>query len=754
MKIKIFSTVILLFMILSDLYSQEIHGYVYELDKNKKEVAIPGVNVYWENTSKGISTNAEGHFELMYPEKANQDHYNLVISFIGYKNDTLLIERKQLKKKKNDGDNDDHEHLKIILSLNMELQEIEIISKASGTHYSRINPILTSEITGAELQKAACCNLSESFETNASVDVSYSDAISGAKQIKLLGLAGMYSQILIENLPNLRGLATSYGLGYIPGNWMESIQISKGTSSVKNGYESISGQINVEFKKPDSDEKFFFNTYINNFGKLEGNINSAVKVNDNWSTILLVHGENLQNKIDNNGDNFLDIPLMKQYNVLNRWKYTGHKNIKGQFGIKILEEKRSGGEIDFENFMDVQNTDYYGFDINTKRYELFTKSAYLFNRSHTNIALVQSFIHHRQNSFFGLNNYDGIEDYYYANLMFQSYIGNTNHTFTTGLSYVYDNYDESLNDSLFSRKEIVPGSFFEYTYKNHDKLTVILSMRADFHNIYGTFLTPRFHFKYNLNESTILRGSAGKGYRTPNVIADNNFLLISSRKLNISNDLKMEEAWNYGINLTKYFKISSRELTFNIEFYRTDFVNQAIIDRDQDIKSIYIYNLNGKSYSNSYQIEASYELFKGFDILAAFRYNDVKMTINNELVRKPLVNKYKGLINLSYATNLNKWQFDFTTQFNGDSRIPSTEGNPEMYRRDTESPAYTIINAQITKYFKKWEIYIGGENLTNFKQDDPIIAADDPFGEYFDSSLVWGPILGKKIYAGIRIRIN
>ena len=739
-------------MILSSSYSQEIHGFVYELDKNKSEVAIPGVNVYWENTTKGISTDEKGHFALMYPEKTKKDNFNLVISFIGYKNDTLKIERKQLENKNND--NDDYNHLKIILSLNRELQEIEIISKAYGAHYSRINTILTSEITGTELRKAACCNLSESFETNASVDVSFSDAISGAKQIKLLGLAGMYNQVLIENLPNLRGLATSYGLGYIPGNWMESIQISKGTSSVKNGFESISGQINVEFKKPDSDEKFFFNVYTNNFGKLEGNINSAFKVNDNWSTIFLIHGENLQNKTDNNQDDFLDIPLIKQFNVLNRWKYTGNKNIKGQFGIKILEEKRSGGEMNFENFRDTQNFDYYGFNINTKRYEFFTKSAYLFDRPLTNIALIQSFIHHRQNSFFGLNNYDGIEDNYYANLMFQSYIGNTNHTFTTGLSYIYDNYDESLNDSLFSRLESISGAFFEYTYKNHDKLTVILSMRSDFHNIYGTFFTPRFHFKYDLNKSTILRGSAGKGYRTPNIIADNFYLLASSRKLNFNNDIKMEEAWNYGINLTKYFKISSRDLTINLEFYRTSFVNQVIIDRDQDTRNIYIYNLDGKSYSNSYQIEASYELFKGFDILAAIRYNDVKMTINNELLQKPLVNKYKGLINLSYATNLNKWQFDFTTQFNGDSRIPSTEGNPEAYRRYTESPAYTIINAQITRYFRKWEIYIGGENLTNFKQDNPIIAADNPFGEYFDSSLVWGPIIGRKIYAGIRLRIN
>lgn len=741
MKFKIFWMIILLLLaiVINKVRSQEIQGKIFELDEHKHEVPIPGVNVYWSGTQTGTTTDPDGYFKLLLPDYEN---LQLVISFIGYKNDTITVTKNHIG------------YLKIILDKKHELEEVVIAQKAAGSHISRIDPVFTQNITGAELQKAACCNLSESFETNASVDVSYSDAISGAKQIQLLGIAGIYSQIMTENIPNLRGLAISYGLGYIPGTWMESIQISKGTSSVKNGYESISGQINVEYKKPDNGEIFYLNVYANSFGKIEGNANSSIKVNKHWNTAIFAHVENFQNKTDANNDSFLDQPLVKQYNFFNRWKYGNNKHIRGQIGIKILDEDRTGGQLDFNNSLPHDTSNAYGINVKTKRYEVFTKTAYLFNKPGTNIAFINSFIYHRQNSFFGLNDYDAKENNYYGNLMFQSYLGNTNHVFTTGISYLFDDFDENLNDSAFTRRESVPGGFFEYTYKNHDKFTLILGLRADFHNIYGTIITPRLHMKYNVNEHTIFRASAGKGYRTPNIIAENNFLLASSRKLIIKNELKMEEAWNYGVNLTKYFNIFGREISLNAEYYRTDFINQAIIDRDQDISKIIIYNLDGKSYSNSFQIEAVYELFKGLDLVAAFRYNDVKMTINEKLLTKPLVNIYKGLINLSYISNLKKWQFDFTAQFNGESRLPNTDGNSEEYKMATKSSKYTLINAQVTKFFRKWEIYIGGENLTNFKQENPIIGADDPFGKFFDSSMVWGPITGIKIYTGFRYYIK
>ncbi len=733
---------IFLILIYSNIFSQDktfVEGNVYELNADGKELGIPGVNVYWEGTQEGTSTDIYGYFKLKFPK--NQP-YKLVISFIGFKKDTLTISP------------DQQQTLKILLSANQELEEVVIAEKALGSHINRMEPILTQKITTAELQKAACCNLSESFETNASIDVSFSDAVSGAKQIKMLGLAGKYSQIMTENIPNLKGSATTYGLSYIPGTWMESIQISKGTASVKNGYESITGQINIEFFKPDDSDPFHLNSYVNSFGKVEGNAYSAIKLNNKLSTMFFIHGEDFNQKRDKNGDGFLDQPMMKQINFFNRWKYEDGKHLHAQFGIKILSEDRNGGQMSFDDTQPRNTSSGYGIGVKTNRVELFTKTAYLFNKPGTNIGFINSYIYHDQESFFGLNNYDARENNYYGNLMFQTFLGNSNHQLTTGLSYVVDNFNETLNDSTFIRKESVPGAFIEYTQMNPDKYSLILGLRTDFHNIYETLFTPRVHFKYNFTDKTIMRSSIGKGYRSPSVIAENTYLLASSRRLRILEEPKMEEAWNFGINLTQYLKLAGNDLSINLEFYRTEFSNQIIIDRDQNSSEVFVYNLDGKSYSNSVQIEANYELFKGFDILLAARYNDVKMTINNELVRKPLVSNFKGLVNLSYATNLKKWQFDFTAQLNGKSRIPNTAGNPVQYQMETMSPSYTLLNAQITKYFKRFEFYIGGENLTNFKQQNPILASDDPFGKYFDSSMIWGPISGRKIYAGIRYHIK
>jgi outer membrane receptor for ferrienterochelin and colicins len=735
---KIFLSLIIA-AILSSLATlgQKVQGHVYELGEQQQKVPLPGANVFWAGTTEGTATDPDGFFEVKRPKNGSPQ---LVVSYIGYSNDTISVAP-------------DQRILEVVMHENATLGEVEIAERAPGAHISRTDPILTQQITVGELRKAACCNLSESFETNASVDVNYSDAITGAKQIKLLGLAGKYSQIQTENVPNLRGLASSYGLSYIPGSWMESIQVSKGTSSVKNGYESITGQVNVEYKKPMNGEKLFLNLYGNQSGRVEANINSSIKVNDKWSTALFGHVSNQSTLQDHNGDGFIDDPVFTQVNIFNRWNL--HTDaMEGQFGIKYMMEDRKGGQKEYFTNEESPSA-FYGTEVKTNRLEAFTKTGFFINsRPNTSIGWINSYIYHDMNSFFGKNIYDATEHNFYSNLMFQTYLVNTSHTITTGLSYMYDNYNELLNDTVMKRIESVPGAFAEYSYTVPDKLTLMLGIRGDYHNIEGFFLTPRVHFKYNLFKNTILRASAGRGSHMASVIAENISLLASSRQFVFKEKLHMENAWNYGLSLTQYVDILGRQLSVSAEYFRTDFTNQVIVDKEHTPGHIMVYNLDGKSFANTYQVEAKYELIPRLDVTAAFRVNDVMMTIGDQLMREPMVNRYKGLVTLSYATNLRKWQFDFTAQFNGDSRIPNTSYNPEEYQMPTNSPAYTILNAQVTKYFKRWDVYLGGENLTNFKQDNPIIAWDDPFGPYFDASNVWGPISGIKVYAGLRYTLK
>lgn len=733
--------IILLVLIIFNLsaFSQIIiKGNVKEKNSNAKNSTLVNANIYISDKTVGTVTDINGNFELSIPD--NKFNQYLIASFIGYKSDSVKLSKSI-------------SNYSFSLISDLVLSEVEVKDRQKGDYISKIDPIQTNTITTEGLQKLACCNLSESFENDPTVDVSFSDAVTGAKQIQMLGLAGIYSQILTENIPSIRGHASPFGLGYIPGNWMESIQISKGTSSVINGYESITGQINIEYKKPEKSEKFFINLYGNNEEKFEGNINARKRINDKWSTMILLHAENHSKDIDMNHDSFLDFPNLKQINFMNRWSYEEHEKGHSQFGFKVLTEDRKSGQLGFH---DSDTSSLYGIGVKTNRYEAFAKNGINFNnRSQSSIGLLSNFSIHEQAAFFGKNNYNATQSNFYSNLIYQFIVNSTKHKISTGASINIDNTDENLNDSIFNRNEIIPGAFIQYTSTITENLTGILGFRTDYHNKYGMFYTPRLHLKYDFPHNIILRTSAGRGYRVPNIIPENIGILASSRKFIFLEEMKPEIAWNYGINISKDFLIEHEEiLKLNLDFYRTFFQNQLIVDIDKEIGKALIYNLENNSYSNSFQAQASIYPIEGIDITLAYRFNDVKMLLNDSMQEKPLVNKHKGLLSLSYYTKMEKWKFDITLQYHGQSRIAPTSNYPLEYQREEKSPEYFILHGQITRKVLNWDFYVGAENITNYTQKNPIVASDDPFGKYFDTSQIWGPIVGRMIYIGLRYKIE
>jgi len=720
-----------------------IEGTVYEQNENGEKTPLPGVNVYWKIVNEGVVTDAHGHYKIPLHERIGC----LVFSCISYENDTVhhMVEPAHY----------DH----VFHAVHM-LNEVEIAARQKATYINPITPMAVQNITSENLKRAACCTLAGSFENNASVDVNYSDAVTGAKQIQLLGLSGIYTQMMTEIIPNFRGLASTFGLNYVPGTWMNGIQVSKGTSSVRNGYESITGQINVDYKEPlpNKSEKVFFNLYANSMLMTDFNFNGRVKVGKNDGIMLFGHVSHNFMKMDDNGDTFLDDPMTTQYNVFLRYNHPHIGHFGCKLGIKALKETRLGGQMDFDpkHRLD-EGYNLYGIGINTERYEAFAKGGYHFDRKDTSLGLQQQVTYHKMNSYYGLTDYNANQLSYYANLLFDSYLVNDHHTYSVGASYTFDKYDEHLKDSTFKRIEHVPGVFAEYVFNDDHHWSVIAGFRADYNTYYKKMLyTPRLHIRFKTHDDFAIRVSAGKGYRSPNVLAENSTMLASARRIVFKNTPKMEDAWNYGINLTKSITFGWRDLILQADFYRTDFVNQIVLDRDADAHQVRIYNLDGKSYSNSAQIEANCEIFKDFDLTLAFRYNDVKMTINDTLREKPFVNRYKGLVTMSYAPGT--WQFDFTTQFNGDSRVPDLSGNATAVAHGQDirrSPFYVIMNAQVMKKLGKcWEIYIGGENLTNYTQKYPIISAENPMSEDFDASMVWGPLSGVRAYLGVRFSIK
>ena len=625
-----------------------------------------------------------------------------------------------------------------------QINEVTVTSRRAGTRKiaGAVNGIL---IHREELFKAACCNLGESFITNPSVDVNYSDAATGAKQIKLLGLSGTYVQMLTENLPNFRGAAAPYSLDYVPGPWMNSIQVSKGASSVRNGYESITGQIDIEYLKPDNDEGATVNLYGNSMSRVEANADGNIHLDDKLSTEVLLHYQNDYGHHDANDDGFLDQPNVRQYNLQNRWKWKGnHYMFHG--GISIVKEKREGGQTHHT----VPNTHHlYQIGIETNRYEGYMKHAFILDPEHgTNIAVMTNLSMHQLDANYGNKHYDVNQKNAYAQLLFETNITNQ-HSLSAGLSLNHDYLSEELrvkNEEYATAVETVLGAYAQYTYNLNDKVAAMAGLRADHSSRYGTFVTPRFHLKLTPNEIISLRLSVGKGYRTVWALAENNYLLTSGRQL-VIDDLKQEQAWNSGLSSSFYIPLFGKTFKLNVEYYHTHFNEQAVIDYDSNPTEIRITNLDGKSYSNTFQIDASYPVVKGLELTAAWRWNDVKSTYGGKLMEKPLTSRYKGLVTASYKTPLGLWQFDATLQLNGRGRMPT----PVNGLWDSCFHAYEQVSAQITRWFRHFSVYIGGENLTGFRQKQTIINAADPWSRTFDPTMVWGPVQGAMFYAGIRV---
>ena len=625
------------------------------------------------------------------------------------------------------------------------LQEVKVVARKAGT--SRLAGAVNGiAVNKDELFKAACCNLGESFTTNPSVDVAYNDATTGARQIKLLGLSGTYVQMLTENLPNFRGAAIPYALGYVPGPWMKGIQVSKGSASVKNGYESITGQINVDYLQPEDEQQVEVNLFGDTKSRIEANADANVHLSDKWATEILLHHENILKNHDDNGDGFYDMPGREQYNVQNRWLYKG-KHYIFHGGLGALKEIRTSGQ-DEEH---VHSDDIYRIKLHTNRYEGYMKHAFILNHEHgTNIAFMSSASMHQLDAQYGNRFYDLNEKNLYGSLMFETNFS-TQHNLSLGLSFNHDYLGQNLGQN---EKETTPGAYAQYTYTLGTKLTAMAGVRIDHSSIYGNFFTPRFHVKFSPIDAISIRLSAGKGYRTVFALAEYNYLLASGRNLNISKDLKQEEAWNYGLSTAFYIPMFGKTLKLNAEYYYTSFENQAVVDYDANKELIAIYNLRGKSYSHTFQIDASYPLLKGLEITAAYRLNDVKCTYDygKSLKEKPLTSKYKALFTASYKTPLGLWQFDATVQLNGGGR------NPEPYQLADGSQSWSPrfhsfeqVSAQVTRWFRHWSIYVGGENLTGFKQKTPIYGAGNPWGSDFEPTLVWGPVEGRMFYAGVRV---
>ena len=723
-------------------YAQEnLDGRV--LAKEAREtIPLIGANVFWLNTQIGTITDEEGKFSLPYlgPEEL------LVMSYIGFKSDTLSIKENRLLIQFLDESDSES------------LDEVTLTKRRKAIQKSYFEAQNIIYVNSDELLKAACCNLSESFETNPSIDVNFSDALTGTKQIRMLGLTSPYLLITEENIPMVRGASQAYGLSFTPGTWIESIQITKGTGSVVNGFESIAGQINTEIKKPFSDVPFFFNLFTSANGRQEANLQGNWKINDKWSSGMFVHGNQRTEKIDANGDDFLDVPLAKQINVLNRWQYINSEKGWVGFGtIRLMQDQKQVGALEFNNENDRGQNRLWGSEINTNRIDASLKIGYVFPEfSFRSFGFQSAYSQHKQEAYYGFRVYDIDHQSLYTNFLYNSIIGNTKNKFKAGLNFSYDRYLETVDTFYFNRSDRSLGSFLEYSYDNLENFTLVAGVRLDIHNRLGTFVTPRLHLRYLPQENTIIRFSLGSGRKVANIFAENQSLFGTNRQISILKNggsiygLNPEKAWNYGASIRQIFNLLGSGGDITLDYYITNFTDQVVVDWESE-GQILFYNLEGLSRANSFQLSIDYNLSQAMSLRFAYKNYDVKTTYDSGFLQRPLQAQNRFFANFGWESKRNtkqaQWRWDLTCHALGKQRLVSNQRDPA----GSYSPAYSLWNSQLTRAFSsKFELYAGIENLGNYKQLSPIIGVEDPFGINFDTAQIYAPIFGRMVYAGLR----
>lgn len=741
----------LLLVFSSLIYSQQmLNGRVVEKNEAGKIVPLTGVNILWKGTQVGTITDLDGKFSVPYKNEFKE----IIASMVGYKTISLNIKNAE-------------EPVEIIMQVEAaQLGEVGVVGKQNTTFSDYLSIENKGIMTDKELFKAACCNLSESFETNPSIDVSFTDAITGAKQIEMLGLSGVYTQTTMENLPYIRGLMSNVGLTFIPGTWIQSINVSKGIGSVANGFESMTGQIDVDLKKPYTAdaEKVFVNMYADYDQRFEGNLNYRASLSEKVSVINLFHASSRKHGFDNNNDRFIDVPNFRTYNVMQRWQFYTENGWEGQFGFQYLSDAKDGGTLHKSN-LPVEGYDYK-YSTKNNQLNIYGKLGYVFPEAvYQSFGIQWSLNSYRNSSLFGLRNYDGNEKTGYFNFIYQSNFGSPNHKFRTGFSFLFDQFDEIFISNQYKRVERIPGVFFEYTYTVDDNLSFIFGSRADRHNYYGFMFTPRFHMRWAPQQDWVFRAAAGKGYRTSNIFSENSSVFASARKLNIlSNEsfgygLSQEIAWNFGLNLTHYFSYNYRNGTVSVDLYRTQFEQSTIADLDFSPQAVNFYSVQNGSYSNSLQIEVNYPIIERLDTRAAYRFMDVKQEISGKMLDRPFTSRHRALLNFAYSTEREdkeapQMNYDLTIQWFGPKRLPSTSANPADLQAREQSPSFAVVNMQVTRsFFLGFDLYLGVENLLGFKQNNPIIDPLHPNGNFFDASMIWGPINGTMVYAGFRYKM-
>ncbi|MEN9968003.1 MAG: hypothetical protein RIR94_172 [Bacteroidota bacterium] len=715
--------------LLTQALQAQIRGVVQGADSVQTK-PLKNVKITLLGVGTTVFSNEDGTFEILM---GKQQPDTLLFVAKGYRSDRLVVTR-----------SDRFLALNVVLVSGQLVQDIVVSSQKNPHGISKMKTLHVEELTSAEFRKAACCNLSESFETNATVDVSMSDAISGAKKIQLLGLDAVYTQLQFENIPFLRGLESAYGMSVIPGTWLESIQITKGTGSVVNGYESMAGLVNLEFKKPKEMPRLGLNVYQNRFGRTELNLQGGQQLSERWHMGLFASGAAVYGAFDQNQDSFRDQALSNTFNLLQRLSYQGPR-MEAQLGVQAYTDQKIGGQTSYTKASPVG----YGMQLASEHLSVFAKTGFFGKKPAQSLGVIAQFKLQNMSGLYGMRNFSGHEKRGYLNVIYDDIIGSADHKIKAGASLLalqIEQFAAQPNGEMLIvnlRTEWVPGVFAEYAYSGN-RLSAVIGARFDQHNLAGAQFSPRAHLKYALSPQLDLRLTGGRAWRLPNFVMDNLSLLASSNTWIANQALLPEISWNVGASLVQGFSFKKRKGSLSLDAYHTRFSQQLVADRDTLSGMVVFKNLSANSVATVLQAEFAYALLRGLDLRLAYKFQDVRALYNGKLQTQVLLPRQRLFANIGYQTRNKRWAYDLTYSRYSAVRLP----------QGGQGQAWGLLNAQVTRNWKQLELYVGGENLLNVMQQHPIVSAQNPFGPDFDATEIWSPIMGWNVYLGLRYTIK
>ncbi len=736
-KTPLLTVILVIVSIIYSVAQNELKGNVASQNKQTLEGAL----IHWKNKTVHAVTDSIGFFQIA---RTKMDSI-LIIDYLGFKSLEYIVPLTSSE-------------VTIVLSEFVEFRQVEVRARRSDT-YTPLSSNQNKEIiTLKELRKAPCCNLSESFETSAVIDANYTNAALGTREIEMLGIRGIYSQIMIDSRPTMYNLAAPFAFDFIPGPWLKGVQVSKGAGTVVNGAEGLAGQINVDLVDPHDGPRLFVGAYANHQSRYETNIMTNRKLNQKWSTGTLIHLSSDGHHQDKNNDAFLDAPRKKQVNVMQRLHYYGLK-WEGQVNVHGIWDQREGGQTHHPNPDHLE--DLLQYNQTTKRLELFGNVGYIgFKDPGRSIGFQWHVQKHQYDAAYA-RNANGDDQSYYANLIFQEKFGTEKHTLQSGLSMRRSITEEGFSDFLFNRREFIPGAFSEYSYNADVKESLFgytIGMRVDRYGDYGIKGTPRFSMRYQVQEYGTIRASAGRAYRMPNIISDNIHFIGLGRYYQVPS-IGLDIANNYGLSYNqKIFIGGPAEWNISLDLYHTFFKYQNIQDIESAVRYVTSSYLSKGSRINFALIQHQFQLNSNFGFKLAYKYTDAKYRLADQspLLQKMYLPKHRALATIDLNSNENIWIGNFTLQWVGSQRLLdiSSYPIPGSASQASKSPSYIIINVHASRNIGDWELYSGIENATDYVQPFQIVGNTATGSRFFDATRLYAPNMGLRWYGGLKYTFN